>query len=389
MAFFRRFVCLALCLLWPCLALASDLDDTMTELFQRYKARGGMVVVAKGNDIVYEFCYGNAREQPQTPVTRDTRFRVASVTKLVTSIGVMQQVERGTLDLDADISNYYGATIRNPRYPDAPITPRMILSHTSSLSPSGDYKRSGNLISEMLRLSGNHAKNFYSFKPGTRYLYSNFNGGMMGSLVEVGSGENVNAYMRSNVFEPLGIEGAYAVSMLADPSLAADTYNADGSLHDNAAALASRAYDTTCSPDLHYDMTAGSLWISAPDLCRIGMALCNGGTLDDTTLLKSATVLEMISDQRGKGGITAHSIYGLGVNRVDNLLGDRLVYGHQGMSGAVLANLYWEPQQRLTFVLVSNGCNNQLDARIARLSRKAFEACWNAFYTDAFVVIDD
>lgn len=68
----------------------------------------------------------------------DTLVRVASISKLVTALGVMRLVEAGTLDLDRDMSAYLGWRLRNPAWPDAPATLRMLVSHTSSLVDVGD-----------------------------------------------------------------------------------------------------------------------------------------------------------------------------------------------------------------------------------------------------------
>jgi len=73
------------------------------------------------------------------PVTADDPVRIASVSKLVVAIGVMRLVEQHKLDLDADVSDLLGYTLRNPAFPDAPITLRLLLSHRSSLTDGVDY----------------------------------------------------------------------------------------------------------------------------------------------------------------------------------------------------------------------------------------------------------
>lgn len=276
------------------------------------------------------------------------------------------------------------------------MTPRMLLSHTSSLNPDNDYKKGVDSVADMLSLANKRSRNYLDFRPGTKYNYSNFDGGLLGSLVEAGSGQHVNTYMQQHVFAPLGIEGAYDVAALSDPSRAADTFNENGTLRDNAARLANNPFTDECDPQHHYDMTTGSLWISGPDLLRVGMMLCSRGVLDGVSILQPESVVEMESDQRGKGGITCQSPYGLSVNRMENLITGEMIYGHQGIAGGVLANLYYQPEQQLTFVLISNGCDNTLLDHIARFSRNAFKACWDAYWTvpraaqdNAFVVIDD
>ena len=66
-----------------------------------------------------------------TPLIRNTRLRVASVSKMFTVFGVMQLVEAGKIDLDEDVSRYLGFELRNPNFPDEKITVRMLASHTS------------------------------------------------------------------------------------------------------------------------------------------------------------------------------------------------------------------------------------------------------------------
>ena len=78
--------------------------------------------------------HGLADEATGRKVTAGDPVRVASISKLVTAIGVMRLVEAGTLELDADVSPLLGWTLRHPRHPDVPVTLRLLLSHRSSLA---------------------------------------------------------------------------------------------------------------------------------------------------------------------------------------------------------------------------------------------------------------
>ena len=95
--------------------------------------------------------------------------------------------------------------------------------------------------------------------------------------------------------------------------------------------------------------------------------------------LQPETVAEMLASQQGRGGVRIDSPYGLCVNRNDTLLADRLVYGHQGMSGGITANVYFEPESRFVFVMISNGCSNKLQNRVCAISRKLFNLMWEKF----------
>lgn len=104
-----------------------------------------------------------------------------------------------------------------------------------------------------------------------------------------------------------------------------------------------------------------------------------GGTVDGVRILQEETVTEMMADQQGKGGITAESPYGLCINRNDTLIEGTMVYGHQGISDAIVANVYYEPESRFVFVMITNGCKSGMNNRVCAVSRKMFTLMWENF----------
>ena len=108
--------------------------------------------------------------------------------------------------------------------------------------------------------------------------------------------------------------------------------------------------------------------------------LCDMGVIDGERILEEETVREMLSSQQGKGGITADSPYGLNVERVKTLISGKTLYGHQGMANGVLCNLYFDPETRFVFALVTNGTNvrNKGD-RIVMLARNLFSLMWETY----------
>lgn len=376
----KRFLAMVLAAWMVCataLGETSDVDEAVRKIFKMYKAVGGTVLAAKDGEIIYQYNYGFANRQSKTPVTENTYFRVASVTKMVSAIRIMQLVEAGALDLDADLSDYLGFTLRNPYAREVPITLRHLMTHTSSLNQNGSYRRRG--LEALLALEGNHRANYYDEVPGTKYRYSNFGAGVMGSVLEAVTGKNVQDTVAEGVFEPLGIDAAYHASYLGTPSDIATCYNSDGTVESSVQKSLTRDWEAEPSPDTHYNLTVGKLWITGRDLCRLGIALCDGGEVDGMVLLQPETVAEMLASQQGRGGVRIDSPYGLCVNRNDTLLADRLVYGHQGMSGGITANVYFEPESRFVFVMISNGCSNKLQNRVCAISRKLFNLMWEEY----------
>lgn len=379
----KRLACLllALAMLTPALAMGDEaLDETVARIFKNHRAVGGAMVVAKDGEIVYEQYYGYADRHAKTPVTAETCFRTASVTKMITAIRMMQLVEDGLVDLDEDIGVYLGYPVINPYAPDTPTTLRNLMSHTSALNPHGGYSRNGSRLNELIDASTAKGRNnYYKYRSGKKYKYSNFGAGIMGALIEAVTHKNINASVKTYVFDPLEINAAYHAGLLADTSQVACRYDDQGKLKADQAEILGYAWDPGVDPNGHFRITIGSLWINARDLCRLGMLLCNGGTLDGTVLLTEETVAEMTSDQRGKGNITCKTPYGLCVNRVNNLLEGKMIYGHQGLSGGILCNLYFDPETRFVFAMVTNGSSVKMDDHIGKLSRRLFAVAWENF----------
>ena len=358
----------------------AELDEMFGKIFKNYKVTGGELVVALDGEIVYQRNYGYAYTlYDKERVDDETYFKIASVTKMVTGIHAMQLVEQGKLDLDTDISEYLGYPVVNFYYPKVPITLRTLMSHTSSLSTKGGYSKESNTLGQLIAKSSKKKSNFKKRAPGSAYEYSNFGAGIMGSLIECVTGKNVNDSIRETLFEPLGIDASYAPTMLEKPEKISSIHNSKGQPKLSRSKMLKNVWDDSVNPEKHYRITVGDLWIRGRDLCRLGMLLCNGGELDGVRILSEETVAEMMSSQMGKGVVTCDSPYGLCINRVDNLMEGKMVYGHQGMTEYVICNVYWDPETDFVFALVTNGADTRMNDHIGRISRKMYEAAWETF----------
>lgn len=373
---------LAMCFLFSLTVMAeeSTLDEEFAAIFKKYKTTGGVITIAKDGKIVYQYDYGYACKSTKEPVTDETYFRIASVTKMVTAIHIMQLVEEGLLDLDQDISDYFGYKIRNPYYTSTPITLRHLMTHTSSINAAGGYTNDPDgYVWKMLSLERRRTANYYKFSPGSKYTYSNFGAGLMGSLIEIATGKNLNDSVTASLFAPLGIDAAYSASLVKDPQKITYLYTEKGNLNVTREKTLNRTWDAGVDPENHFRSTAGSIWITGKDLCRLGILLCQGGTMDGVTILEPDTIAEMMSSQQGKPGITFDSPYGLCIYRRSKFLQDRIVYGHQGMSSGIVAALFFEPESQFVFSVITNGSDSRMDNRITIINRKLFAKAWEAF----------
>ena len=378
--------CGALALLFSCTAAqaAAPDEETVRAIFKKYKTSGGMVLAAKDGEIVFQQCYGWANKKADEKVTPEHYFKLASVSKLVTAIPVMKLVEEGRLDLDRNIGEILGNpafTAASGKYPKTSITSRMLMTHTAAVNDSKGMFMKGKPLTEILNPKTNRSgSGFLDRQPGTYYKYSNFGAGIMGCILEAVTGERLSDAAKELIFDPMGIDAGYDPHVLQDPEKIVTTYRANGTPHITRSYRLKENYRETVNLDKDYKDSYGGVWIRGEDLCRLGIMLCNMGEIDGKRILKEETVQEMISSQKGKGGITADSPYALNVERVTNLVSGKMVYGHQGMAEGVLCSLYFDPETQFVFALVTNGCNVKAkEDHICTLSKRLFEMMYSAF----------
>ena len=162
-------------------------------------------------------------------LTADDPARIASISKLVTTLGVLRLVEAGRLDLDADVSALLGAPLRNPAFPDVPITLRMLLSHTSSLTDAAGYWNVP-LGEDIRSITGQPEAWDATHAPGTFFRYTNLNFPLVAQVMERATGERFDRLMRRLVLFPLRLDACFNWSGCSDAALARAVvlYDADG-----------------------------------------------------------------------------------------------------------------------------------------------------------------
>ncbi|HEX9707351.1 MAG TPA: serine hydrolase domain-containing protein, partial [Steroidobacteraceae bacterium] len=182
------------------------LDGFMPFAMARGDIAGSVVVLVKDGQILLQKGYGYADVKARKPVDPErTLFRPGSVSKLFTWTAVMQQVERGKLDLDIDINEYLDFEIP-PGPGGEPLTLRNLMTHTPGFEQTikeliGSDARSLRKLDEALKLWVPNR----IYAPGTTPAYSNYATGLAGYLVERSSGLGFDDYVEQNIFQPLGM----------------------------------------------------------------------------------------------------------------------------------------------------------------------------------------
>lgn len=338
----------------------ADVQRCVEEIFRRNRTVGGTMGLVVQGRLAGVFPYGLARVQEQVPVTEDTFFRVASVSKLVFAFAALRLVEDGLLELDADIGTYLGYRVRNPRYPDTPITLRQLLTHTASLLDNALYDGpgiDGEMTMRQLLTPPNDAVDFSHDEPGTVFCYSNFGAGIAGSMMEIVTGERFDDLMQRLLFHPLGIRASYAprrispvdglacgyyVSRVFPPRVAYD-----------APALAARPLPPV-DPEMDFTWSPGRLIIRAGDMAKLLRLLLSDGSVDGVRILQPASVELMRTCQDGLGSVR-HAGRGLNVAVLEGLCGKGRIIGHQGVAYGMNAELWGDVERNSGLVMQTSG----------------------------------
>ncbi|MDD6052083.1 MAG: serine hydrolase [Clostridiales bacterium] len=369
----KRFFALLLTLLLlplACHAEAPDwkaqMDDYVAKRFAARKIVGGAVVIARDGQVLYRYAYGHKTQSRREQVTADTCYRIASVTKLVSAVGLMQLLTEKNIPLDTPVSDIVGYPVVNPAFPGERITIRQVMSHTSSLVQTQYYHPNW----ETLKVNNK----YFSQKvaPGTAYAYSNLNGGLMGAMIEALSGQSVNTYMQAHVFGPLGINAAYHMGLLKDQSDMAPQLAKDGTIAEGLSVMLASLpeYNDTCDPRANTSHTSGDLCISANGLIRVIAMLEQGGELDGVRILPKEAVQLMMQDQQTIPSSSVHcdSEYGLAIARVEGMPGGTW-YGHQGRKHGLSSNVYFQPDTGLSIAVIANGYEAHAEDNVVTIAR--------------------
>ena len=200
---------------------------------------GITAVIYKDGECVYRYVAGKRYLDDgvmgDRPMLISTNQRVASLSKIPVAIAVLQLVEQGKINLDADVSEYTGYPVRNPYFPKDKITPRMLLTHMSSLRD--DDEQDGWLqtkelkdIREYLVKNEKHWGHLEGQEPGKYFEYADENYNFLGVVIENVTGTRLDLYLRESVLKPMGIKGTYNPNTLGEygKSQVAAHYRADG-----------------------------------------------------------------------------------------------------------------------------------------------------------------
>ncbi len=289
------------------------LDASLRGAIERKDVPGVVALITDRERVLYQGAFGVADVQTGHPLAIDALFRIASMTKPITSVALMQLVEQGRIGLD-DPAEKYLPELANPKVFEAfdaasgayslrpasrSPTVRHFLTHTSGLAypfTSAIWRDFKPRAGETYPFGGP-----LLFDPGERWHYSTSTD-VVGRLVEVLSGQTLEDYFRQHIFAPLKMDDtSYNVPEAKGPRLVMQQQRA-GDRMDGAIELQKTQTGLTIAPP---QVGGGGLASTASDYGRFVRMLLNGGTLDGVRVLKAETVALMGQNQIGAISVPA------------------------------------------------------------------------------------
>ncbi len=360
------------------------LQSQLNTIFDNNQLMGMSVYVFDGdNEATYN--YGLRNLNQNLPIDNATKYRVASISKSFTALGLMKLYDQGFFALDDNISTYLGYNVNNPNFSNVPITFRMLLSHTSSLQDGSGYgaflaatynQSAIPDISALLTQGGSYstANMFRTEMPGTYFNYSNINFGLIGTLIEKISNQRFDIYMKNEILIPLNITGSYNIQDLPEIANLATLYrNVSGwtPQFDNYNGI------MPTTPNLEsYEVGSNGLYFSPQGGLRISASEIgtflkfireNGATVPGLISQPTLTAMKTVTwTDNGANGDDYYGLFNkwsLGLHYANtgsaDLVCDSNTFGnfigHTGEAYGLISDAFYSENENVGFVVITNG----------------------------------
>lgn len=337
------------------------IDTFVREQVQRQGLPGLALALVDGDQIVYMGGYGKA-DQSGRAVTPQTPFVLASASKPLTALAILQLVEAGKVELDAPVQRYIPEFRVADPVASGQITVRHLLQHTSGIPEAGcqSYRFGAKTLADFVA----------ALQPvelaapvGARHFYCSGNYNLLGYIIERVTGQAYADYMQAHVFTPLAMRHSFTTEQAAQQAGLAQGYRL--------------LFGVPTPMDYPYEvaqMPSGFLIASAEDLAHFLIAQLNGGRFGTAAVLSAQGMAAMHAPGVAVGD--SQDTYGLGWRTTT--LGGVPVIAHAGDHPNFHTLIFIEPESRRGAVLLMNAQNmlaqfgafREIEAGVARLSAR-------------------
>ena len=335
------------------IAQAEKAEAAIQQLMQTTPVVGLSVAVVKDNKIIYNHSFGYKDLEQKLPLQNDHIFRIASISKSFTTTAIIQLVVKKQISLDQDVSELVGFKVRNPKFPSTVITLKMLLSHRSSINDSEGYF---SLDAIDPAKNPNWEKSYNAYEPNKGYMYCNLNYNLAGSILEKITGVRFDQYIQQQILDPLGLYGGYNVNAL-DSNLIAKIYEykRDSTKFTHSpSAYAPRTEEInnyTMGRSTPIFSPTGGMKISAHDLAEYMIMHSQLGKH------KGGRMISKKLSQQMQAIISEEENYGMALETSTQLIPGKTMIGHTGVAYGLYSIMFFEPKEKIGFVVISNGCD--------------------------------
>lgn len=322
---------------------------------EKYGAAGVQVAVIENGIVTDTYTYGWATKDTD-PMTAHHKLRIASISKVAVGITAQLLREDGIIDLDADISDYWGCTVKNAEHPDIPITLRQMLTHTSSIINAGDdTSRLYSKVREKLQSGG-----FSSAVPGqiSDWYYNNYAFSVLGMTLELASNRIADDILNEKLYAPMDIDAAFGSGDIKNTELLATIYRSNGEVGRSVEEAKKLHSDTT--PGGNGTFFAGGMTTSVYDLAKLIALLAGDGMYEGVQLLQSASV-ELMESLYSQEQVTGGSYQAMPMRYWPDLYGREGIYFHTGSAYGVFNAATYDPVTRDGVVVLTTGASGEKD----------------------------
>jgi CubicO group peptidase (beta-lactamase class C family) len=335
----------------------SSFDRLITVLLKIGHYPSMSACIIRNTTVIWEKGYGLYDIEQHKPATVHTIYLVASITKTITSTALMQLYDQGLFGLDDDVNDYLPFSLRNPNFPDEPITIRMLLSHSSSLNPDPNSYHWFNFsqpppipwypdpwLREYLLPGGlYYTPQIWNstYRPGERMQYANINFDLVGYLVQILSGEPYYLYCTQHIFTPLAM--THTSFRLADIPL-------------NDVAIPYTYRNRTYEKHPYYQLLhypVAGLLTTTGDLSHFLIAQMNHGVYNTTRILTNDTV-DLMHTIQPPGNPYYNYRYGLGWMIEEKRLPHAILVGHTGDIPGVHTRMFMNQKDHTGIICLFN-----------------------------------
>ena len=398
------------------ITFSQSFEESFSQICLNHNVVGATLLTYNSGAVIKNH-YGVSNIRTKNYVNNKTLYKVASISKFITAIGIMKLHEEGLINIDNNISDYLGFNITNPNHKGSPITIKMLLNHTSSLLDSDFYfdflsATHKNLDKPKISSFFNNVsgdKIFLDEIPGNFFYYSNINYGLLGVIIEKVTKKRFDQYLDEIIFKPLNIKGGFNLNKIDYQNLSTLYRNSVSQLDDfleqpniNLESYIVGEHTLLFSPHSGCRM-------SPIDLLKLIDLFLNKGMYYNgekyINILNSTSIDLMLNSSWKYDGLNGDNFFnlfnewGLGLQITqkekcaDKIFDNQSMYGHIGRAYGFVGDFFFDLEQNNGFIFFVNGYYNKDYAigegsSFLKIEEDIFELIRNVIHDEEYEIIN-